>query len=56
MNATFIGKCIAVAIFCLWVVYGCATGIGSQEPIKLREYMYEGIEFHIAEGAHNNTQ
>jgi hypothetical protein len=54
-NIIFLCKCLAVLVFILWVLYGCATNMG-EGPVKLREYMYEGIKFVNEAGAHGNTQ
>lgn len=55
--AVFLGKCLAVLTFIMWVMLsqGCATGLGDGD-VKLREYMKEGISFTVESGAYENTQ
>ena len=47
---------LGIIVFIAWVLLAsCATGVGGG-PVKLREYMYEGIKFTVEAGAQNITQ
>jgi hypothetical protein len=51
----FLCKFLSVILFCLWVTYGCATKVGGQGDVLLRQYPVP-ITFTIEAGATNNTQ
>lgn len=48
---------VAILLLILYIIVfsGCTTSIGSKGSTALRTYPVP-IEFHIAEGAYNNTQ
>lgn len=44
-----------MSICCAMFGFGCSTSVGTKGNTALRSYPVP-IEFHVAEGAYNNTQ